>query len=338
MREPNPLSTRLHGRVTAGPFRPHPLLRGPHLQTLGTLLRPMPRVDLRIERRELPDGDFVDLGWCGDAGQSSSPLVVLLHGLSGGFDSKYARGLARRLVTLGWRCVFLQFRGAGPEPNRLPRSYHHGETEDLRELLAWLRAREPRAPLYAVGWSLGGNVLLKYLGEDGARARLDKAVAVCAPFSLRPCAERLRTGFSRIYQNHLLGELKQMVRRKHAVVPMEIDLAQALAARDFFEFDNAVTAIINGFRDAEDYYSRAACGQFLGGIAVPTLAIHAKDDPFMAPEVVPDAMHLPSAMTLELCEHGGHVGFIAAGPRLGLRFWLEERIPQYLQAPAAPRP
>jgi predicted alpha/beta-fold hydrolase len=332
MREPRPLSNRLHGRLVAGSFRAHPLLRGPHLQTLATLLRPTPRLSLRIERRELPDGDFVDLGWCGEG---RGPLVVLLHGLSGGFDAKYARGLARRLLARGWRCVLLQFRGAGPEPNRLPRSYHHGETEDLRELLQMLRAREPATPLYAVGWSLGGNVLLKYLGEDGARAPLTRAVAVCAPFALKPCAERLRIGFSRVYQNHLLGELKQMIRRKHAVVPMEIDLAQALAARDFFEFDDAVTAKINGFRDAEDYYARAACGQFLGGIAVPTLAIHAKDDPFMIPEVVPDAAHLPPAMTLELCEHGGHVGFVAAGPWLAPRFWLEERIPEFFLAPDA---
>ena len=328
MREPNPLSTRLHGRVIAGSFRPHPLARGPHAQTLVTLLRPMPALELRIERLELPDGDFLDLGWCGDG--NAGPLVVLLHGLSGGFDSKYARGLARRMVQHGWRAVILQFRGAGPEPNRLPKSYHHGATEDVRELLALLRAREPETPLFAVGWSLGGNVLLKYLGEDGARTPLAAGVAVCAPYQLRPCAERLRTGFSRIYQRHLLGELKAMIRRKAAAVPLGIDLEKALASRDFFEFDDAVTCPLNGFRDADDYYSRAACGRFLGGIAVPTLAIHAKDDPFMAPEIIPDAAHLPPGMTLELCEHGGHVGFVAAGLALVPRFWLEERIPRFL--------
>jgi uncharacterized protein len=332
MREPHPMSTALHGRVVAGAFRPHPLLVGPHLQTLATLLRPTPRVDLRIERLELPDGDFVDLGWCGEG---VGPLAILLHGLSGGFDSKYARGCAGRLLADGWRCVFLQFRGAGPEPNRLPRSYHHGETEDFRELLAVLRRREPSARLFAVGWSLGGNVLLKYLGEEGDRAPLAAAVAVCAPYALKPCAERLRTGFSRVYQTHLLGELKAMIRRKHAVVPLDIDLAQALAARDFFEFDDAVTAVLNGFRDAEDYYARSACGQFLGGIAVPTLAIHAKDDPFMTPDVIPEASLLPPSMTLEVCEHGGHVGFVSAGPGLAPRFWLDERIPEFLRTRAA---
>jgi hypothetical protein len=330
MREPEPLSSQLHGRIVPGAFRPHPWFRNPHLQTLLPVLRPMPPVPLRAERRELPDGDFVDLGWCGETDGGGGPLAVLLHGLSGGFDSKYARALAGRLLELGWRAVILQFRGAGPEPNRLPKSYHHGDTQDVRELLQLLRRREPETPLFAVGWSLGGNVLLKYLGEEGDATPLAGAVAVCAPFQLRPCAERLRTGFSRVYQNHLLGELKRTIQRKYERVPLGIDLSQALSARDFFEFDDAVTARLNGFRDAEDYYARAQCGQFLGGIARPTVAIHAKDDPFMVPDIVPDAICLPPGMTIEVCEFGGHVGFIEAGPRLEPRFWLDQRVPEIL--------
>jgi hypothetical protein len=336
MRAPERVSEKLHGLVVAGAFVPHPLARNPHLQTLLPRLRPMPRVPLRVERLELPDGDFVDLGWCGDsaagsaAGLNNEPLAVLLHGLTGGFDSKYARGLAQRLLALGWRAVILQFRGAGPEPNRLPRHYHHGDTQDLRELLALLSAKEPTTRLFAVGWSLGANVLLKYLGEEGASTPVTAAVAVCAPFQLRPCAERLRTGFSRLYQRHLLAELQRMVQRKHEKVPLPIDLDEVIKARDFFDFDNAATAILNGFRDAEDYYARASSGRYLGGIARPVLAIHAKDDPFMIPEIVPDAANLPPSLTLELCEHGGHVGFIAAGPGLTPRWWLEERIPEFL--------
>ena len=333
MREPQPLSGKLHGRVIPGAFVPHPWLKNPHFQTLLPVLRPMPPVPLSIERRELPDGDFVDIGWCGTPDQQQregAPIAVLLHGLSGGFESKYARGTAQQLLARGWRAVILQFRGAGPEPNRLPRQYHHGDTEDLRELLALLHAREPETPLYAVGWSLGGNVLLKYMGEEGAHAPVSAAVAVCAPFKLRDCAEKLRTGFSRIYQNHLLGELKGMIRRKHALVKMGIDLDRVLRARDFFEFDDVV-AIVNGFKGAEDYYERAQCSRYLGGIGRPTLAIHAKDDPFMTPEIVPTPAQLPPCMTIELCEYGGHVGFVAAGPRLEPRFWLEERIAEYLE-------
>jgi uncharacterized protein len=340
MRAPEPVSASLHGRVVPGAFRPHPLARNPHLQTLLPTLRPMPKVALRIERRELPDGDFVDLGWVGDsaigsaAGLNSAPLVVLLHGLTGGFESKYARGLARVLLAMGWRAVILKFRGAGPEPNRLARHYHHGDTEDLRELLAQLHAQEPSTELFAVGWSLGANVLLKYLGEEGAAAPVKAAVGVCAPFQLKPCAQQLRTGFSRLYQYHLLTELRDMVRRKHARVALPVDLAEVARCKDFFEFDNLVTARLNGFRDAEDYYARASSGAYLGGIARPVLAIHAKDDPFMTPDIVPDARRLPPDVTIELCEYGGHVGFMGAGKGLAPSWWLEERIPEYLRSMA----
>jgi uncharacterized protein len=339
MREPAPLSSRLHGQVTPGAFEPHPWFANPHAQTLLPVLRPVPKMALRVERIELADGDFVDLGWCEGApgarpappAQGPAPLAILLHGLTGGLDAKYARGLARQLLPRGWRVAILQFRGAGPEPNRLARSYHHGESGDLRELLRLLRAREPDTPLYAVGWSLGGNVLLKYLGEEGAAAPLVAGVAVSAPFQLKPCAEKLRTGFARIYQRHMMAELKRMVARKRAVLPPGFDLAAVTRARDFFEFDDRVTAPLNGFRDAEDYYARSSCGQYLGGIARPVLAIHAKDDPFMLPTIIPEAARLPPTMTIEACEHGGHVGFVAAGPRLAPRFWLEERIPEFLE-------
>ena len=341
MRAPEPVSARLHGRVIPGAFRPHPLVRNPHLQTLLPTLRPMPKVALRIERRELPDGDFVDLGWCGDsaigsaAGLNSAPLVVLLHGLTGGFESKYARGLARVLLAMGWRAVILKFRGAGPEPNRLARHYHHGDTEDLREVLALLRRREPDTPMFAVGWSLGANVLLKYLGEEGEGTPLTAAAAVCAPFQLQPCAEKLRTGFSRVYQRHLMGELQRMIKRKHEIVPLPIDWDKFRMAKDFFDFDNAATAVLHGFRDAYDYYERSSSGRYLRGITRPVLAIHAKDDPFMVPEIVPQASALPPNVTIELCEFGGHVGFCAAGPNHGVRWWLEERLPDFLMSQAS---
>ena len=328
---------QLHGRVVPGGFVPHPLIRNPHLQTLVPFFRPLPAVALEVERVELPDGDFVDLGWCESSRAQGAPLqgrraplVVLLHGLTGGFESKYARGTARQLLARGWRVVILKFRGAGPEPNRLPRYYHHGDTEDLREVLRLLRAREPGTPLFAIGWSLGANVLLKYLGEEGEATPLASAVAVCAPFEIRLCAEKLRTGFSRVYQRHLMGELTRMIQRKHAIAPLPIDWDKFRVAKDFFDFDNAATAVLHGFRDAYDYYERSSSARYLKGITRPVLAIHAKDDPFMVPEVVPDAGALPPNVTVELCEHGGHVGFVAAGPHLGVKWWLEERIPQFL--------
>jgi uncharacterized protein len=329
---------QLHGRVIPGAFVPHPFIQNPHLQTLVPYFRPLPLLGLEVERIELADGDFVDLGWCERSREPGPvpevgkrrPLAVLLHGLTGGFESKYARGTARELLARGWRVVILKFRGAGPEPNRLPRYYHHGDTEDLRQVLALLRAREADTPLFAVGWSLGANVLLKYLGEEGEGTPVTAAVAVCAPFQLKPCAEKLRTGFSRVYQRHLMGELQRMIKRKHEIVPLPIDLAKVAAAKDFFDFDNAATALLHGFRDAYDYYERSSSGNYLKGITRPVLAIHAKDDPFMVPEIVPDARTLPPNVTIELSEFGGHVGFCAAGPRYAVTWWLEERIPQFL--------
>lgn len=322
------------GRVVSSTFRPHPLLRNAHLQTLvSSLLRLRPALEIRRERLELPDGDFVDLGWSGDG---SGPIAILVHGLTGDFDSKYLRGLARLLIARGWRTVMLQLRGGSQEPNRLARSYHQGDTGDLRHLWRLLRQREPQTRLAAVGWSLGGNIVLKAMAEEGEAAPVDLAAAASVPFRLHPCAERLRRGFSRVYQGKLLRALKQMVLRKHAATPMpaSVDLRGALRARDFYEFDNAFICPLNGFRDADDYYTRAACGQYLHAIRRPTLIVHALDDPFMDVTVVPQATALGPAVTLELAQGGGHVGFVAAGPGGGLQWWLERRLADFLAPPA----
>jgi predicted alpha/beta-fold hydrolase len=327
------LTSEAHGQRRASSFQPHPLLRNRQLQTLlPALLRPPPAVVLRIERLELPDGDFVDLGWTGEM-HRAGPIAVLVHGLSGGLDSKYLLGTARRLSQLGWRVAGLQLRGAGAEPNRLPRAYHHGDTADLRHFLRLLRAREPQTLIAAIGWSLGGNVVLKTMGEEGERASADLACAASVPFRLHECAEHLRHGFARVYQNHLLGRLKQMVRAKHArtPIPAPADFERTLAARDFFEYDNAFTAPLNGFRDAEDYYARAACGRYLKLIRRPVLIVHALDDPFMTADIVPSASELPPDVSLELSERGGHVGFIGANRRGGPRWWLEERLTEWLE-------
>lgn len=323
-----------HGRIVASTFRPHPLLAGAHAQTIApALLRPTPALALRIERMETPDGDFVELGWAGD-GRAGRPLAILVHGLGGGFDSKYIRGLGARLIAADWRVCALQLRGAGPQPNRLARAYHQGDTADLRLLWRTLREREPDTFLAVVGWSLGGNITLKALGEEGTQAVPDVACAVSVPFNLHVCAEHLRQGFARVYQKRLLDALKDMARRKHAVTPVRApaDLAQALAARDFFEFDNAYTAPLNGFRDAEDYYARCASGPFLSLIKRPTLILHALDDPFLVPSIVPHESRLSPQVTLELATRGGHVGFLSAGRTGQPQMWSEERLCEHLVA------
>lgn len=337
MHGPSPQVSVAHGCIIQSGFRAHPLLRNPHLQTLyPALVRPMPELEIRQERLELADGDFVDLGWSGNT-QGTGPLAILLHGLTGGFDSKYLRGTARLLIARGWRTVALQFRGGGEEPNRLPRSVNHGDTGDLLHLCRLLREREPGTPLYAVGWSMGANILLKALGEEGDRALIRAAVAVSAPFQLLPCAERLRTGFSRVYQNHLIDKLNERLRRKHGPVPLlpGASLEATLKARDFIEFDNAYTAPMNGYPDALQYYSLTSCGRFLHGVRRPTLVINALDDPFMNRTVVPAPQELAPQVTVELSERGGHVGFIGADRRGRPHYWMEARIAEYLFEAAA---
>lgn len=321
-----------HGRIVASGFRPHPLLVNPHQQTLVPyFLRSRVPLDLRTERWELDDGDFVDLGWSGEH-NTGAPIAVLVHGLGGGFESKYLRGLASRLNRRGWRTALLQLRGGGAEPNRLPRCYHHGDTADLRHVWRRLREQQPHSPLASVGWSLGGSVLLRALAEEGAQAPVDVAAAASVPFQLQACAEHMRRGFARLYQRHLLGALKDIVRRKHAALPLTppADVEAALAARDFFAFDEAFTAPINGFRDARDYYERASSGAVLGDIRRPTLIVQALDDPFMPPSVVPPETALSPEVTLELSPSGGHVGFVGAGAFGQLDWWLERRLADYL--------
>lgn len=329
-----PFVSTATGRIVESRFRPHPLLLDAHAQTIvPALLRPLPRLLLRVERLETPDGDFVDLGWAGDA-NVAGPIAILVHGLGGGFESKYLLGTGARLIAAGWRVCVLLLRGASPEPNRLDRAYNQGDTADLRHLWRVLREREPDTFVATVGWSLGGNVTIKALGEEGDDAPVDAACAVSVPFRLRECVEHLRIGFARQYQKRLLDSLKDMVRRKHAYRPIgaPADVPKALAARDFFEFDDAFTAPLNGYRDAEDYYARAACGQYLALVRRPTLVLHAMDDPFMVPSVIPDTSLLSPSVTLELSVRGGHVGFVAAGPLGRPVCWSEDHLCRHLAA------
>ena len=330
--KPAPRGQR-YGQILQSRFRPHPLLPGAHLQTIATLLRPAPRLALRRERLELTDGDFVDLGWSGDH-YAGGPLAVLVHGLAGGFESKYLLGTACQLIAQGWRTVILQLRGAGPEPNRLHRCYNQGDTEDLRYFWHLLRKQEPEAFIASVGWSLGGNLTLKALAEEGQLAPVNLAAAASVPFNIRPCAERLRTGFSRVYQKRLLDAVKGALRRKHTQVPLSpmVDLSAALAAQDFIEYDEACTAPLAGYRNAEDYYTHASCGQYLKSIERSTLVVHALDDPFMTADIVPNVEALSPHVTLELAHNGGHVGFVSAGT-LGRPYcWLGRRLAEFLPA------
>lgn len=313
-------------------FEPWPPLRNAHLQTLfASQVRPRPALSPRRERVELPDGDFVDVDWLGSG---NGPVAVVLHGLTGSIRSKYVRGVMKELAAHGWRAALMHFRGASGEANRLARSYHSGDTGDVDFFLRRLARQEPNTPVALVGYSLGGNVALKWLGEQGDGAPVTAAVAVSVPFDLACAARRMQTGFSRLYQRHLLQGMRTEMRRKHATLPQPIRCQALRRFASIEAFDDAVTAPLNGFRDAADYYRRASCRAYIPGIRRPTLILHALDDPFMFAAAVPRAEELPPAVTLELSRHGGHVGFI--GGR-GLRpvYWLEQRIPAFLRSQIA---
>lgn len=311
----------------AAPFEPAWWCRSCHLQTLWPFFfRRGLRPALRRERIELPDGDFLDLDW--NAVADPVPVVIILHGLEGCSQSHYARGLVQSLTERGLRACVMHYRGTSGEPNRLARAYHSGDTADFDFVLSTLRGREPGTRFAAAGFSLGGSVLLKWLGERGADAPLAIAAAVSVPFDLGSAAARLERGVSRLYGDFLLRRLKHSAGRKRNMLP--INAAQLAALRSIREFDEYVTAPLHGFRDADDYYSRASCRPFLKSIGVPTLLVHARDDPFMAADVVPRRHEMSPAIELDLLPHGGHVGFVAGGSPWQPDYWLERRIASFI--------
>ncbi len=309
-------------------FKPAWWCRGPHMQTLWPFLfRRTTRVELRRERIELPDGDFLDLDWTIN---NNGPIVLVLHGLEGSSNSKYARGLLKAVHDHGWRGVVMHFRGCSGEPNRLPRGYHSGETGDLAYVVDLLRRREPEAPFFVVGFSLGGNVLLKWLGEAGARAPVKAAIAVSVPFLLAESAKRLERGFSQTYQWGLIRSMCQSVSEKRKWMKLPLKIEDLSTLKTFRDFDEHVTAPLHGFAGADDYYLRSSSRQYLKGIQVLTLIIQSRDDPFMTDAVIPRPDELSSTVRLELCDHGGHVGFVAGGHPWAPRYWLERRIVKQL--------
>ena len=328
--------------ATPPPFKPATGLRNPHVQTLwGPLWRKSPPLAHRRERLWLADGDFLDLDWHGPLA-TTTPLVVVLHGLTGSSTSHYVIGLQRALAAQGWASVAVNWRGCSGEPNLLPRSYHSGASEDLAEVIAHLRTQRPQAPLYAVGYSLGGNVLLKHLGEAGTASQLQAAVAVSVPFRLDQCADRIGLGFSRVYQAHfmraMLGYVKDKQRHfqhhgHHEGLATLDRLGPLENLRTFWDFDGRVTAPLNGFSDAHDYYQRSSSRYYLGENRTPTLIIHAQDDPVVFSHSLPEAAELASQTTLERHRHGGHVGFVDGSLRQP-GYYLERRIPQWLASGA----
>lgn len=308
-------------------FKPAWWLRSPHLQTLWPVfLKKRHKLDLFEERLELDDGDFVDLCW---SKKQSGRHVLVLHGLEGSIDSHYANSIMYQLELIGYIPVFMHFRGCSGELNRLPRAYHSGETGDLATVVEHIFERTGEYPYATISYSLGANVLLKWLGETGENNPLKKAIAVSVPFLLQDAAKRLEQGISKIYRDHLLSSLRKTYIEKFQLMrsPIQVDVNQL---ESFREYDDKVTAPLHGFDSVQDYYDRCSCRQFLKRIKVKTQIIHASDDPFVFVDTVPRDDELNENIDLLLSSHGGHVGFISAGSLTTTYSWCDRKIIEFL--------
>jgi predicted alpha/beta-fold hydrolase len=315
-------------------FKPSLLLKNRHLQTLyAPLFRKKSTPKVEVEHFDLEDGDFLEAYWHNQKPSDNRPIVVLFHGLAGSFSSPYIQGIMRALEAKGFASVLMHFRGCSGKENLLPRSYHSGDTADARAWLNYLKVTYKESDLSAVGYSIGGNMLLKLLGEDGENSILKSAVSISAPMDLDITAKAINRGFSKRYQAHLLKPLKITLLKKFDTFNMEYLLNKTRQdiqnIKTIEEFDELYTAPINGFGTAKNYYDKCSAKQFLKHIKTPTLIIHALDDPFMTPEILPKADEISKHVKIELSKHGGHVGFVHGGI-FKPKYWLEERVVEYL--------
>jgi len=295
-----------------------------HCQTIWPLLaRKKLTIPWQRQRLELPDGDFLDLDWRGQQA-GTNPVVLVLHGLEGSSHSHYARAMGYALPQHDFRVVVLNFRGCSGSHNRLTRSYHSGETEDIAYVINDIKKSNPDAPLFVVGFSLGGNVLLKWLGEQKTAAPITAAVAISVPFDLGVAADRMTEGLSRIYQRYFLSSLIPKIISKNKLVELPVDIQKVRGAKTLREYDNFLTAPLHGFADAQDYYTRSSCKQFLGDVSIPTNIIHSRDDPFMTTSIIPKQDEISEHVSLNIQNHGGHVGFIG---KQG--YWLDQIVPLF---------
>lgn len=312
--------------MTKTDFKPAWWLPSPHLQTLWpALFKKRHALDLITEQLELDDGDFLDLCW---SKKSSDKIVLILHGLEGSLDSHYANGLIYQLEQAGFKPVFMYFRGCSGRINRLPRAYHSGETGDLSAVVKHIYKKEGVYPYGVVGHSLGGNALLKWLGETGDKNPVKKAVAISVPFQLFDAAERLEMGISKIYRDHLLKSLRNTYLEKFAKIssPLNVDVNEL---KSFWDYDDKIIAPLHGFSGAQEYYDKSSSRQFLKNIYVPTRIIHSIDDPFMFETTPPDIKELNSNVELLLSNKGGHVGFISGATPFTTYSWSEKKIVEF---------
>lgn len=323
-------------------FKPAWWLPGGHLQTLWRKFTSVQPVAHARERVELADGDFIDLDWASASREflaGNPPAVLVLHGLCGSSRSSYVCSLQARLTVHGYPNVALNFRGCSGELNRKARAYHSGVTEDLHAVLEYLRAAYPRQQWILVGYSLGANVTLKWLGEQGSPRSIVAAAAVSTPFSLAYCSHAMKSGLGQYYGRYFLNKLVADTERKKANFRQldfrsEFDMLEACgdlqSLESLWDFDDKVTAPLHGFADADDYYARCSSLQFLSAIRTPTLLVQSLDDPIIPPGALPRTDQLNNSIHVDLSPRGGHVGFVSTAEP----FWLENRVIRFIREQA----
>ena len=322
-------------------YRPAWWLPGPHLPTLwGRLARRLPRLTTVEERWRTPDDDWLHVHRV--PGPAGAPRLLVLHGLEGSARSHYAQGLLAAAARRGWEAAVLQFRSCGGIANAQPRFYHSGETTDLAFAVARLTSEAPGVPIVLVGVSLGGNVMLKWMGEEGDALppEIIAAAAISVPYDLGRGARHIDRGFARVYQSHFLRSLRRKAAEKLERYPGLFDDDALRRARTLADFDDIVTAPVHGFAGADDYYTRCSARRFLHGIRRPALLLSAADDPFLPPDVLEEVRAVAArnpALHVEFHARGGHVGFIGGSVPWRPVYYAERRALDFLDAQLAVR-
>jgi hypothetical protein len=280
---------------------------------------------MRRERWDTPDGDFIDVDFVD--GPPAAPLLVMFHGLEGSSSSPYATAAARTCREAGWRLALPHFRGCSGELNRRPRAYHSGDSAEIDWVLRRLQAADQGRRVNAAGVSLGGNALLKWAGEQGpaAAAVVNGVAGICAPLDLAACGHHLARGFNRIYTQHFLNTMKVVSAARLNEFPGLFDEARMRAAANLWQFDDAVTGPVHGFAGADDYWALSSAKPWLKSIAVPTLAVNPRNDPFLPERQLPRPDEVSPCVRLEQPAEGGHVGFVS-GSFPGRLDWLPQRL------------
>ncbi len=311
-------------------------LKNKHLQTLySSFFRKAERLDFEIERFILSDKDFLEAYWINKTkGKEEKPIVIVYHGLQGSYTSPYINGIMNALENSNFTCVLMHFRSCSGKMNNNLGSYHSGQTQDAREFIKSVKTRFPNSDLFAIGYSLGGNILIKLLGEDKKDCLLKAALSICAPLDLGICADAISKGFSKFYEYIILRTLKKDLLLKYEEYDVEnitsLKKKDVSKIKTIREFDEKHTSKIFNFNTSNNYYKLSSSKQYLKDIRIKTLIIHSLDDPFMHKDIIPTKSELSSFISLEVYANDGHIGFIS-GSIIKPVYWLDSKIIEFFK-------